>query len=108
MTEPIRMNSTTPRTKPRPVLLVMATLAGLDVLTGGAALGDVIGLKAAGLLILLLAAIKAGMAFFLQGQVVPVADTAAYLNDERQLVAGPAAIQRDGAEVVVESKPARF
>lgn len=99
------VNSATPRTKPQPVLIVMAVLGGLDVLTGGAALSEVIGLKVAGLLLLVLAAIKAGMAIFLRGQVVPVADTAAYLNDNRQLIAGPAAIQDDGTEVVVESKP---
>lgn len=98
-------NSSTPRTKPQPVLVVMSVLAGLDILTGGAALGDVIGPKQAGILILALAAIKGGMAFYLRGQVVPVADTAAYLNEDRKLIAGPASVLNDGAEVVVEPKP---
>lgn len=84
-------NSTTPRSKPQPVLVIMSVLAGLQVLTAGAALADIAGQKTTALLILIVAALQTTMAFYLRGQVVPLADTAAFLNDKRVLVAGPAA-----------------
>jgi hypothetical protein len=98
MSEP----SMTPRTKPQPVLIILSAMATLQVLVGGAALTDVIGNQWAGFLGLLLAALQTGMAFYLRGQVVPLADTAAFLNDDRHLVAGPAADgQRSGDSVRV-------
>lgn len=60
--------------RPRPVLIAFAVLAGLDVLTGGSALTDVIGRDTAGLIVLALAAVKVGLAFYVQGQVTPIAD----------------------------------
>jgi hypothetical protein len=53
---------------------VLSVFAGADVLTGGAALGDVIGAKAVGLIVLGLAAAKASLQSWLQGQVTPAAD----------------------------------
>lgn len=92
-----------PATKPQPVLIIMSTLAGLQVLTGGAALGDIIGVKLAGLFILIVAAIQTAMGFYLKGQVVPLVDTAAYLNEDRELIAGPAAQAQDGTSVTVQA-----
>lgn len=65
------MANTQPR--PRPVLTVMAVLTALQVLVAGAAFTDVLGDKAAGFAVLAVAAIQAGMAFYLQGQVTPLA-----------------------------------
>lgn len=89
--------------KSRPVITVMSILAGLQVLTGGAALADVIGVKAAGLAILAVAAAQVGMQFYVQNEVVPVEDTAAYRTAQGDLVAGPAATQPDGTDVAVVS-----
>lgn len=62
----------TPR--PRPVLIAFSVMAGLDVLTGGSALADVIGKDTAGLIVLCLAAAKVGLGFYVQGEVTPLAD----------------------------------
>jgi hypothetical protein len=59
--------------KNEPVLLWSAVLVGLQVLTAGTALSDVIGLKVAGLFILIVATLKAGTAFYVRGQVTPTA-----------------------------------
>lgn len=58
--------------KREPVLIWSAVLVTLQVLTAGAALGDVIGDKAFGLAALSVAALQAGTTFFVRGQVTPV------------------------------------
>lgn len=58
--------------RPRPVLAAFAVLAALDVLTGGSALADIIGKDTAALIVLVLAAVKVGVAFYVQGQVTPL------------------------------------
>lgn len=58
----------------RPVLVVFSVLAGLQVLTGGAALADFVGAKVAGLIVLAVAAGQVGMTFYVQGRVTPLAD----------------------------------
>jgi hypothetical protein len=88
----------------RPVLITMSVLAGAQILTGGAALGDVIGVKAAGLAILAVAAIQGGMAFYVQNQVTPNVDVAARVTPTGTVVAGPAAEVRTGA--IVDVTPA--
>lgn len=89
--------------KSRPVLIVFSILAGLQVLSGGASLGDVIGKDTAGLFILLIAAVQVGMTFYVQGLTVPVGDVAAYVTggDNPKLVAGPASSTTNGAAVTV-------
>jgi hypothetical protein len=89
-------------TKSRPVLIVFSILAGLQVLTGAAALGDVIGDQAFGLFAILVAAVQVGMTFYVQNQTVPVMDVAAYQNSKGQVVAGPAAGATNGTPVLVE------
>ena len=59
--------------KNEPVLIWSAILVGLQVLTAGTALSDVIGLRLAGLLILIVAALQAGTTFYVRGQVTPTA-----------------------------------
>lgn len=88
-------------TKSRPVLITFSVLAGLDVLSAGAALGDVIGVKVLALLVLATKAVQTGMSFYVQGQVTPQADVAAYVNDHGSVVAGPAAGVTNGVLVDV-------
>lgn len=84
----------------QPVVIVFSVLAGLQVLTGGAVLADVIGEEAAGLIVLIVAAVQAGMSFYVSNKVTPVARVAAAVQGGR-LVAGPAAGQRTGSPVQV-------
>ena len=58
--------------KNEPVLIWSAILVALQVLTGGAALTDVIGKNAAGLAVLVVGALQAGTAFYIRGRVTPV------------------------------------
>jgi hypothetical protein len=60
--------------KRNPVLLVMSIFAGLQALSGGAFLLDVFGAKTAGLVVLALAAVQAGVQYWVRGQVTPLAD----------------------------------
>lgn len=89
--------------KSRPVLITFSILAGLQVLTGAAALGDVIGEQAFGLFSIAVAAVQVGMTFYVQNQTVPVGDVAAYVNTEGRTVAGPASppVVQDGTSVEV-------
>lgn len=52
-----------------PVVIVMSVLAGLQILTAGSALGDVIGAQAAALIVLAVAAVQAGVQFYVRGKV---------------------------------------
>lgn len=88
--------------KSRPVLITFAVLAALDILSTGAALGDVIGIKALALFVLATKAVQVGMSFYVQNGVVPTRDVAAYQNNVGQVVAGPAAGATNGTPVTVE------
>lgn len=76
--------------KSRPVVITFSILAGLQVLTGGTALTDVLGDQAAGLIIIAIAAVQVGMTFYVQNQVVPFEDAGAYVDQSGNMVAGPA------------------
>lgn len=93
--------------KSRPVLITFSILAGLQVLAAGAALSDTIGKDTTGLIVLAVAAVQAGLSFYVQGGVVPHADVAAYINSDGEAVAGPAAGVTTGVKVVVE-EPTNF
>lgn len=90
--------------KSRPVLITFSILAGMQILTGGAALGDVIGAETAGLIVLAVAAVQGGMSFYVQGTVTPTQDVAAYANNAGTVVAGPAAGVTNGEPVTVTDK----
>lgn len=92
-----------PDKKPQPVLVVMSILVTADVILGGAALSDYLSPQLIGLMLLIVAGLKVGIAFYLRGQVVPVQDVAAFVpSDNRSmLVAGPAAAVPNDAEVRV-------
>lgn len=92
--------------KSRPVVITFSILAGLQVLTGAAALGDVIGDKAFGMAALVVAAIQVGMTFYVQNAVVPVSEVAAYQSSQGEVVAGPASGVTNGKTVdVVKTEP---
>lgn len=57
-----------------PLLLPFAILTGLDIMLTGAALGDVIGVKALALLVLGTKAVNAGLVYYSRGKVTPVDD----------------------------------
>lgn len=88
-------------TKSRPVLIIFSILAGLQVLTAGATLGDVIGAKAAAFVVLASGAVQAAMSFYVSGQVTPNENVAAVQNPQGVLVAGPAAGPTNGTPVDV-------
>jgi hypothetical protein len=95
--------------KSRPVLIVFSILSGLDVLFGGAALGNIIGVDTLALCILGTKAVQVGMTFYVQGTVTPTKDVAAYdAGDQRGIVAGPAAAPANGVpvDIVVSPPPA--
>lgn len=82
-----------------PLLIWSSTLVALQILTGGAALGDVIGLNAAGLAILVVAALQGGTQFYLRGQLTPTAAVIAQTTSSGAVVAGGA------SSVVVAGTP---
>lgn len=88
--------------KSRPVIITMSVLAGLQILTAGAALSDVIGPKAAAFFVLVVAAAQGGVQFFVQAMVTPTADVIAYRNKNDYVVAGEAARDPAKAAAAVE------
>lgn len=56
-----------------PVLIVMSTLAALQLLTGAAAFAEVVPTPWAGLAVAVVAAVQAGLGFYVRGKVTPVA-----------------------------------
>lgn len=105
------MSSTTPQTKPQPVVIYGAVLAGLVFINGG-----LITMFAENKSVMVILGVTnvvlGGIAVIkdqiVKGMVVPVQDTAAYLNDDRELVAGPAAAATTGDPVEVVEAPHTF
>lgn len=58
--------------KNEPLLIWCSVLVFCQILTGGAALADMIGGALAGFLILLVAAFQGATQFYIRGQVTPV------------------------------------
>ena len=94
--------STTPATKPQPVLLIGAVTTALMLFFGGlttfAQGNDTLSLIG-GLGTLATGAINAGLAYYVRGQVVPAADVTSYVNDQREQVAGDASRLPTGTPV---------
>lgn len=85
--------------KRSPVLVVMSTLAALQVLVAGSALTDVVGKQLGALLALMVASAQIGLQFYVSGQVTPAGAVVAKVNDAGTIVAGPAAQTTTGAPV---------
>ncbi len=60
--------------RPRPVIVMTAVLAGVDVLAAGAALADVIGVTAFGLFVLASKAVNVAWSVYVQSEVTPLSD----------------------------------
>jgi hypothetical protein len=84
-----------------PLLIWSSTLVGLQILTGGAALGDLIGLRLAGFFILVVAAMQGGTSFYIRGQVTPSNTVVAQTTKDGDVVAGEALGSATGPTVVV-------
>ena len=84
----------------RPVLITFSVLAGLQVLTAGAAFSEVFGEQITGLLILAIAAVQTMMTIYVQGQVTPWNSVIAKVTPAGRLMTGPMAPK--AAEVGVE------
>lgn len=83
-------------------IIVGAILAALQVINGAAALGDVIGPTAFGLLAVITAAIQAGWQYYTAATSVPTSNVAAALDDKTgELVAGPASVEPNNVQVEV-------
>jgi hypothetical protein len=80
-------------------MLVLSILAALKVFVSAAAVADLIGLTVTGIIVAALAAVDIGVAFYLQGQVVPLKTTVAYVGEKYDIRAGGAAVQPTGSEV---------
>lgn len=93
------MDTTAP-SKRSPVVIFMSTLAGLQVITAGSILTDVLGAKAAALLALLIAGAQVGVQFYVNGQVTVTSAVVAQRTEAGVVVAGPSAQAPTG--VVVE------
>lgn len=98
------MNSNVPATKPQPVVIYGAVIAALVFIDGG--LLTLLKDNPTAVLVLGIANVVLGGASvfkdqIVKAQVVPLADTAAYVNEDRQLVAGPASVVTDNTEVKV-------
>jgi hypothetical protein len=91
--------------RPSPVLLWMSLLAALQVLTGGAALGELIGAQIAGLLVLSVAAAQAGTQFYVRGQVTPWQDVISKITPSGTAIAGPAHTVTTGTPVEGPPEP---
>lgn len=91
--------------KSRPVLVINSVLAALQILAGAAVLGDVLGDTTFGLFAVAVGAVQVGVNFYVQGMVVPVQDTVAYVNQAGVAVAGPAAGVTNGTPVDVTPTP---
>ena len=98
----------TPQSQSQPVLVTFSVLAGLQILTGGALLAEVVGVQVAGLLALVVAAVQFGMTYYVQGLVVPNNAVAVRQLPSGDLVAGPAApsaVASEGEAVEVVAPP---
>lgn len=85
-------------------VLVGAVLAALQILNGGAALGDVIGAKAFGLFALIVAAFQAFWQYYVSATSIPTNSVAAIQDAKTgEIVAGPAAEQANGSIVTVST-----
>lgn len=83
-------------------VLVGAIMAALQIVNGATALGDVLPLKVAGLVAIIIAAAQAGWQYYTSATSIPTNSVAAIQDTKTgQIVAGPAAAASNGAVVEV-------
>jgi hypothetical protein len=83
------------------VLYAGAAIVFMQILTGGAALSDIIPVKVAGFLSLVTAAAAGALAFIVQEKVTPTEDVEAFVNMAGRTVAGDASLIPNGDPVTV-------
>lgn len=91
--------------KSQPVLLAQSAVAALAFVFGGfttmgASTNNPTLALIGGIGTLVAGGISIGLGFYVRGVVVPLEDTAAYVNTSGETVAGPAAGQSNGTPVV--------
>lgn len=92
-------NSTTPATKPQPVVVLGAATAAATTIVGGltALFADnPTVVLVLGVCSVVIGGITVFKDQYVKSQVVPASDVVAYANDDRQVVTGPAAPGPDG------------
>lgn len=82
--------NTVPATKPQPVLVIMSIMTGVTFVVGGLAAANLVSVRVIGIIMIVVAGVNQAMAYYLRGQVVPLADVASYVNTDRVVVNGPA------------------
>lgn len=88
-------------------ILVGAIMAALQIVNGATALGDVLPLKVAGLVAIIIAAAQAGWQYYTSATSIPTNNVAAIQDTKTgQIVAGPAAEQANGSVVEVSGTTA--
>lgn len=87
--------------KSRVVIVVTGILAMFQFLAGAAVLAEYVGVKPAGIFVLLVGAVQAGWAIIQQALVVPTGDVGAFVNSQGVMVAGPAAGPENGTPAAV-------
>jgi hypothetical protein len=85
--------------RPSPAVIVSGVLAGLQVLTSGMALADIVGQEIAAFAILMVAAAQVATTVIIRGQVTPWADVVAKATPGGEIIAGPAAPQPTGTVI---------
>jgi hypothetical protein len=90
--------------KSRPVLVIAALVAIIQALISTAGLTDIIGKDMMSYLTIANVVLTALLGVYTQSKVTPFEDTAAYVNTEGKVVAGPASPPKvlEGSEVSVE------
>lgn len=88
-------------TKSQPVLIAASVVAAGQAFVSTLALTDVITKDALGIITGALAAVSIGLGFYVRGVVVPLKDTAAYVDKTGEVVSGPAAPPEGEPAVVV-------
>lgn len=83
-----------PATKPQPVVVLGAVIAGATTIVSGLAIvlkDNPTAVLWLGIVGVVVSGVAVAKDQFVKSQVVPVTDVAAYANEDRQLVTGPAA-----------------
>lgn len=100
--------SVVPATKPEPVRLLGAITAGLTAVVGGLTVifqGNASVILVLGIMSVVIGAISVAKDNYVRGQVIPAADVTAYINDDRQEIAGPAADASTGTPIADGGPP---
>lgn len=83
-------NTMIPDSKPQPVLLFMSIMTTITAVVGAFTIAETFSQRTMGIIAVVVAGLNQGVAYYLRGQVVPLADVASYANKDRQMVMGPA------------------